>query len=86
MEGDIFFLVVIWFYLQLEVNIQQMMDYYDICFENVIDYDNYFEFQQVLLDIGELLEVCFVLEDKLIVLVVVYNLSNDVCDNIVLIV
>ena len=34
-----------------------------------IDHDNYLEFQQVLSDIGEALEARFVLEDKLILLV-----------------
>ena len=42
---------------QLEANTQQIMDY------------NYLEFQQVLSDIGEALEARFVLEDKLILLV-----------------
>ncbi len=37
--------------------------------ETAIDHDNYLEFQQVLSDIGEALEARFVLEDKLILLV-----------------
>ena len=37
--------------------------------ETAIDHDNYLEFQQVLSDIGEALEARFVLEDKLIILV-----------------
>ncbi|ELH6948843.1 Rsd/AlgQ family anti-sigma factor [Escherichia coli] len=48
---------------------QQIMDYYDSSLETAIDHDNYLEFQQVLSDIGEALEARFVLEDKLILLV-----------------
>ena len=54
---------------QLEANTQQIMDYYDSSLETAIDHDNYLEFQQVLSDIGEALEARFVLEDKLILLV-----------------
>ena len=43
--------------------------YYDSSLETAIDHDNYLEFQQVLSDIGEALEARFVLEDKLILLV-----------------
>ena len=50
-------------------NTQQIMDYYDSSLETAIDHDNYLEFQQVLSDIGEALEARFVLEDKLILLV-----------------
>lgn len=54
---------------QLEANTQQIMDDYDSSLETAIDHDNYLEFQQVLSDIGEALEARFVLEDKLILLV-----------------
>ena len=54
---------------QLEANTQQIMDDYDSSLETAIDHDNYLEFQQVLSDIGEALEARFVLEDKLIILV-----------------
>ena len=54
---------------KLEGNTQQIMDYYDSSLETAIDHDNYLEFQQVLSDIGEALEARFVLEDKLILLV-----------------
>lgn len=54
---------------QLEANTQQIMDDYDSSTETAIDHDNYLEFQQVLSDIGEALEARFVLEDKLILLV-----------------
>ena len=55
--------------LDKEANTQQIMDYYDSSLETAIDHDNYLEFQQVLSDIGEALEARFVLEDKLILLV-----------------
>ena len=54
---------------KLEGNTQQIMDDYDSSLETAIDHDNYLEFQQVLSDIGEALEARFVLEDKLILLV-----------------
>ena len=44
--------------------------------ETAIDHDNYLEFQQVLSDIGEALEARFVLEDKLILLVLDAAASN----------
>ncbi|STM14618.1 regulator of sigma D [Escherichia coli] len=61
---------------QLEANTQQIMDYYDSSLETAIDHDNYLEFQQVLSDIGEALEARFVLEDKLILLVLTPPASN----------
>lgn len=45
------------------------MDDYDSSLENAIDHDNFLEFQQALSDIGEALEARFMLEDKLIMLV-----------------
>ena len=53
----------------LEANTQQIMDDYDSSLENAIDHDNFLEFQQALSDIGEALEARFMLEDKLIMLV-----------------
>ena len=61
---------------QLEANTQQIMDYYDSSLETAIDHDNYLEFQQVLSDIGEALEARFVLEDKLILLVLDLSLIH----------
>ncbi len=61
---------------QLEANTQQIMDYYDSSLETAIDHDNYLEFQQVLSDIGEALEARFVLEDKLILLVLMLPALN----------
>ncbi|WP_244586271.1 Rsd/AlgQ family anti-sigma factor, partial [Escherichia coli] len=52
-----------------EYPLEVKMDYYDSSLETAIDHDNYLEFQQVLSDIGEALEARFVLEDKLILLV-----------------
>ena len=69
MEGSSPLLAATQIYPQLEANTQQIMDYYDSSLETAIDHDNYLEFQQVLSDIGEALEARFVLEDKLILLV-----------------
>ncbi|STG01729.1 regulator of sigma D [Escherichia coli] len=47
----------------------QIMDYYDSSLETAIDHDNYLEFQQVYLTSARRWKRAFVLEDKLILLV-----------------
>ncbi|GHD97735.1 MULTISPECIES: sigma D regulator [Pseudocitrobacter] len=69
LEGDAALLTATKIWPKLEANTQQIMDYYDSSLETAIDHDNCFEFQQALSDIGEALEARFVLEDKLIMLV-----------------
>ena len=57
-------------YSKLEQNTQKIMDLYDSHLENAIDADDWSQFQQVLSQVGELLETHFSLEDKLITLAI----------------
>lgn len=57
-------------YSKLETNTQKLMDLYDSHLENAIEADDWSEFQQVLSQVGELLETHFSLEDKLITRVI----------------
>lgn len=57
-------------YSKLETNTQKIMDLYDSHLENAIDADDWSGFQQVLSQVGELLEAHFSLEDKLIMLAI----------------
>lgn len=53
---------------QLEANTRHIMDYYDTHLESAFDNDDFGEFQQALSGLGEAMEACFSLEDRLILM------------------